>query len=67
MIENVVEKIGGVGIFGLASICLFFTFFSGMLWWALRLKKPFLNSMRSLPLESETPPAPDSNSKSESI
>jgi hypothetical protein len=51
MIENVLHDLGGVGIFGIVSICLFFTFFSGMLLWAARLKKPYLNSMRNLPLD----------------
>ena len=51
MIENVLHDLGGVGIFGIVSICLFFTFFSGMLLWAARLKKPYLNSMRDLPLD----------------
>jgi hypothetical protein len=51
MIENVLHDLGGVGIFGIVSICLFFAFFSGMLLWAARLKKPYLNSMRDLPLD----------------
>lgn len=55
MIENVLHKIGGVGIFGIVSICLFFAFFTGMLLWAAFLKKPYLQSMRDLPLDGETP------------
>ena len=53
MIENVMNKMGGVGVFGLISICIFFAFFVGMLLWTVRLKKPYLNSMRELPLDSE--------------
>jgi hypothetical protein len=41
-------------MFGIISICLFFAFFSGLLLWAALLKKPYLNSMRELPLEDET-------------
>jgi cbb3-type cytochrome oxidase subunit 3 len=33
------------------SIALFFTFFIGMLFWAFRLKKGYLNSMSALPLD----------------
>jgi len=55
MIENVLHKIGGVGIFGIVSICLFFAFFTGMLIWAAFLKRPYLHSMRDLPLDGETP------------
>lgn len=51
MIRNVVEHIGGVGLYGIISVSLFFTFFIGMLIWALRLKKSYLNSMRELPLD----------------
>ena len=46
MIENVMNKMGGVGVFGLISICLFFVFFIGMLVWTFCLKKPYLKSMR---------------------
>jgi hypothetical protein len=53
MIENVLHKMGGVGMFGIISICLFFAFFTGMLLWAACLKKPYLSSMRELPLDSE--------------
>ncbi len=58
MIENVVQNIGGVAVFGLISICLFFGFFTGLLLWSVRLKKPYLNTMQSLPLEMEATPAP---------
>jgi len=52
------DKIGGVGVFGLISICLFFAFFTGMLVWTFCLKKPYLNSMRDLPLDGEPAPKP---------
>lgn len=62
MIENVMNQMGGIGMFGIISICIFFGFFTGMLLWAARLKKPYLNSMRALPLDNEpkreTPPPP---------
>ena len=51
MIKNIVENINGVEMFGIISICLFFTFFIGMLLWATRLKKNYLNSMQQLPLD----------------
>ena len=53
MIENVVRSIGGAGVLGTISICIFFGFFAGMHWWAFRLKKSYLASMSELPLESE--------------
>ena len=53
MIENVLHGIGSVGIFGILSICLFFGFFTGMLIYAVALKKSYLNSMRELPLDKD--------------
>lgn len=55
MIENVVRSVGGIAMFGIFSICLFFAFFIGMAIWASRLKKNYLNSMKCLPLEDGSP------------
>jgi len=51
MIKNVMETLGGIDAYGIISGCFFFAFFSAMLIWAFRLKKPYLNSMRELPLD----------------
>lgn len=51
MIKNVVERIGQADTIGIISIVFFFTFFVGMLVWAFSLKKGYLNSMESLPLD----------------
>jgi hypothetical protein len=63
MIQNVLRDIGGVGIYGVISICLFFAVFGGALLWAFLRNKTFLNAMSSLPLderdESETSRDPD--------
>ncbi len=56
MIENVMHEMGGIGIYGIISISLFFAFFLGMLIWAVCLKKPYLNAMGELPLNSDTQP-----------
>jgi|WetSurMetagenome_2_1015567.scaffolds.fasta_scaffold827692_2 hypothetical protein len=57
MIQNVLQHIGGVGTYGIISICLFFGLFIGILVWAVRLKKPYLNEMSDLPLDGgETTP-----------
>ena len=56
MIQNVLQNLGGVGIYGIISICLFFGAFVGIVIWAACLKKPYLKSMRALPLESEAAP-----------
>lgn len=51
MIENAIRNLDGVGIYGILSICLFFSFFIGMLLWTARLKRPYLKSMGQLPLD----------------
>jgi hypothetical protein len=53
MIKNVIQDIGGVGIYGIISICLFFTVFSGALVWAFLQTKGLLNTMSALPLEDD--------------
>ena len=61
MIKNVLENINGVGLYGIISVGLFFIFFVGMLVWAFRLKKNYLNSMRELPLDDGA--APNANTE----
>ena len=33
MVENVLSRMGGVGMYGIISICLFFAVFIGVLVW----------------------------------
>ena len=54
MIQNVMHSIGGTSVYGVISICLFFAVFAGVLVWTIRLKQPYLNSMRELPLDGES-------------
>ena len=53
MIQNALQNIGGVGIYGVISIGLFFLVFGGALVWAFRQKKPFLRAMSALPLQDD--------------
>ena len=55
MIKNVLEHIGGVGIYGVISVCLFFTVFLGAVFFALRMKKSHADAMSALPLDDGTP------------
>ena len=61
MIEHVLSGIGGVGTYGVISICLFFAVFVGVLVWTLCLKPSYLNAMRELPLEESSAPEPDAD------
>lgn len=54
MIQNVLRHIGGIEGYGIISICLFFACFFGVLVWAFRLRKPQLEEMAALPLDSDT-------------
>ena len=58
MIQNVLRDIGGIGLYGVISVCLFFLVFSVALVRACLLKKPFLNSMSVLPLDDGVRPSP---------
>ena len=55
MIQNVLTHLGGIGGYGVVSLCLFFAVFLFVVVWALRLKRTYLDSMRALPLEDEAP------------
>ncbi len=61
MIEHVMSRIGGVGVYGVISICLFFAVFVGVLVWTLCLKRPYLNAVRRLPLEDSPPRETDTD------
>ncbi len=61
MIRNVLSHIGGVEIYGIASVLLFFAFFTGMLIWAFRLKPGHLESMGRLPLDDGQAPTESTN------
>ena len=55
MIKNVLTHIGGVEVYGVISICLFFTVFSVAVVLALRMKKSVAQRMGALPLEDDPP------------
>jgi hypothetical protein len=54
MIQNALKDIGGIGVYGVISVCLFFLVFGVALIRALLLKKSFLDSMSALPLQDDT-------------
>lgn len=56
MIRNVLTHIGGVEMYGILSILLFFAFFAGMLVWAFRLKPGHLEAMGRLPVSDDQDP-----------
>ena len=53
MIKNILQDIGGIGLYGVVSLCLFFSVFSGALLWAAFQRAGFCKRMGALPLEEE--------------
>ena len=54
MIKNVVQDIGGVGLYGIISLVLFFTVFTGALLWACLHGRRFCTVMSTLPFQDGT-------------
>ena len=52
MIKNVLNDIGGVGLYGVVSICLFFTVFTGAMLWAFAHRAAFLATKRAHGVEA---------------
>ncbi len=53
MIKNVLSNIGGVGLYGVVSICLFFTVFIGAMLWAFAHGRDHLGRMSLMPLDDQ--------------
>lgn len=56
MIKNVLQEIGGIGIYALVSLLTFFTVFTGALIWAALQRKSVCVRMSALPLEEDSQP-----------
>lgn len=54
MIKNVLTQSGGMAIYGVVSICLFFTVFVAAIVFTAMRRRQYLNHMSSLPLEDES-------------
>jgi len=63
MIKNVLTNLGGIGLYGVVSVCLFFTVFNVALVFALLKKRAFLTHMSALPLADDTHSGPCSELK----
>ena len=53
MIQNVLQTLGGIANYGILSLVLFCTIFSGVIVWACAQKRSHLDRMARIPLESE--------------
>jgi len=50
MIQNVIRDMGGIAVYGIISVCLFFAVFTGAIVWALLQRRSLCEKMRALPL-----------------
>ena len=51
MIQNVIRDMGGIGIFGVISVCLFFSVFVSAAIFAFSRRKALCERMGALPLD----------------
>jgi hypothetical protein len=56
MIKNVLQEVGGLGVYALISLLLFFTVFTGALVFTFIQRASLCRKMESLPLEDEEIP-----------
>jgi len=57
MIKDVLQNVGGVGIYGVISVLIFFSVFLGVLVWAFSLRKPYLDAVSEIPLRNDGEPS----------
>ena len=50
IVHSILREAESINVYGLFSFFVFFSFFTGVLFWAFRLKKNYLNHMGDLPL-----------------
>jgi len=54
MIRNVLEHINGIATLPVFALVLFFLVFGGMTYWAMRLRRPYIDHMGQLPLDDDS-------------
>lgn len=53
MVKNVLQEMGGLGVYALTSLLLFVAVFTGALVWTFMQRKSVCARMESLPLEED--------------
>jgi hypothetical protein len=54
MVKNVIQEIGGLGVYALTSLLLFFAVFTGAVIWTFLQRPSLCRKMGALPLEDES-------------
>jgi hypothetical protein len=58
MIQNVLSDIGGIGLYGVVSVCLFFAVFTGVIVRSCLMGRRTAERLGALPLDDGAPVAP---------
>jgi len=53
MIRDILHEMGGIGAFGIASMCFFFLVFVTAIAWSLKIRRSHVDKMSRLPLEED--------------
>ena len=61
IVINTLEQIGGVEIYPIISLLIFFALFSAVTYLVLTSKKEYIDEMKNLPLDDNDDLHPDSN------
>jgi hypothetical protein len=51
--KHYLESITGVGIYPLVSLLIFFVFFTGLVVWAVKANKNYINELKNIPLGNQ--------------
>lgn len=52
-IKHHLDTIAGIEIYPLISLCIFFLFFIGLIYYVIKMKKNYIKAMESMPLEND--------------
>ncbi len=61
MFQNILHDLGGVALYGIVSICLFFLVFTTAIVWGMTRRSTVLHEIEQLPLADDLSPVSTSN------
>jgi hypothetical protein len=61
IVSNVLEQIGGVQIFPIIALVIFFAFFALLTYLVMTAKKEYIEEMKNMPLEENNDLHPENN------
>jgi cytochrome c oxidase cbb3-type subunit IV len=52
-VKGHMESIGGIEVYPIISLLIFFIFFVALFWWVFTAKKDYINTVEQIPLETD--------------